>query len=87
MISRGLDFKKTVYRVTTTWWTAIEDVQKNLAQIKPITEKRPGDEDFVIIDYEGLKDGEPFEATKKTENFTMKIGGVPFRKSLMRSRE
>jgi len=30
--------------------------------------------DFVLIDYEGFKDGKPFEETQKTENYTLKVG-------------
>jgi trigger factor len=30
--------------------------------------------DFIVIDYEGFKDGKPYAETAKTENFTMKIG-------------
>jgi trigger factor len=33
-------------------------------------------EDFVLIDYEGFKDGEAFEETQHTENYTMKIGAA-----------
>ena len=50
-------------------------LQKNLAQQKPITEDRAAQkDDFVLVDYEGFKDGKPFAETQKTENFTMKIG-------------
>ena len=50
-------------------------MQKNLAKREPIEEDRPAqDEDFVQIDYEGFKDGKPFEAAEKTTNFVMKLG-------------
>ncbi|RJP82759.1 MAG: trigger factor [Desulfobacteraceae bacterium] len=73
----GLSLTKTMYKVSDKEINAqIEMFRKNLAQLKPVAEKRSAQEgDFVIIDYEGLKDGKPFEETKKTENFTMKIGG------------
>jgi trigger factor len=41
----------------------------------PIEEKRPVAEgDYALIDYEGLKDGQPFTETQKTTDFSMKIG-------------
>ena len=50
-------------------------MQKNLSKREPIEEERPAqDGDFVQFDYEGFKDGQPFEAAEKTENFVMKIG-------------
>jgi trigger factor len=50
-------------------------LQKNLAKQKPLEEERPvQDGDFVLIDYEGFKDGKPFAETAKTENFTLKVG-------------
>jgi trigger factor len=50
-------------------------LQKNLTQREKITEERPiRENDVAVIDYEGFRNGEPFEPTKKTENFTMKVG-------------
>jgi trigger factor len=40
------------------------------------------DGDFVLIDYEGFKDGKPFEHAKKTENYTMKIGAAKIAKEV-----
>lgn len=46
-----------------------------MAQLKTIETERPVQKtDYVMIDYEGFKDGNPFPATDKTENFAMKIG-------------
>ncbi|RPJ82940.1 MAG: trigger factor [Deltaproteobacteria bacterium] len=74
---KGLCLTKTMYKAGEKETRAqIEMFRKNLAQLKPIVDKRPAQQgDFVIIDYEGLKDGVPFDETKKTENFTMKLGG------------
>jgi trigger factor len=79
---KGLSLTKTMYKASDNEVNAqIEMFRKNLAQLKPIAETRPAKEgDFVIIDYEGLKDGAVFEETKKTENFTMKIGARAFSK-------
>ncbi|MBA4366656.1 MAG: trigger factor [Desulfobacterium sp.] len=73
---KGLCLTKTMYKAGEKETdTQIEMFRKNLAQLKPIVGKRPAQKgDFVIIDYEGLKDGVPFDETKKTENFTMKLG-------------
>jgi trigger factor len=73
---KGLTLKKNLYRVTDQEMDAqVEMLQKNLAQQNPITEDRAVQkDDFVLIDYEGFKDGKPFAETQKTENFTMKIG-------------
>ena len=73
---KGLTLKKNLYRVTDQEMDAqVAMLQKNLAQQKPITEDRAAQkDDFVLVDYEGFKDGKPFAETQKTENFTMKIG-------------
>ncbi len=73
---KGLTLKKNLYRVTNQEMDAqVAMLQKNLAQQNPITEDRAAQkDDFVLVDYEGFKDGKPFAETQKTENFTMKIG-------------
>ncbi|HSO67629.1 MAG TPA: trigger factor [Desulfatirhabdiaceae bacterium] len=49
--------------------------QRNLAVMKPISEDRPVQNgDYVIMDYEATKDGNPAEEIGKSENFTCKIG-------------
>lgn len=72
----GLQLKKTLYRATDEEVDAqLQMLRNNLARMVPIEEARPAAEgDYVIIDYEGLKDGKPFTETQRTENFTMKIG-------------
>ncbi|MFO7557330.1 MAG: trigger factor [Desulfobacterales bacterium] len=74
---KGLKLKKTLYQAGDKEVNSqIEMFRKNLAKLEPVKENRAAKKgDYVIIDYEGFKDGKPFEATKKTENFTMKIGG------------
>jgi trigger factor len=53
----------------------LQMLRNNLARMVPIEEARPvADGDYVIVDYEGLKDGKPFAETQRTENFSMKIG-------------
>ena len=73
---KGLTLKKTLYKIADEEMDAqLKMLQKNLAQQIPILEDRAVQEsDFVLIDYEGFKDGKPFAETQKTENITMKIG-------------
>ncbi len=50
-------------------------IQKTMAKKETIKEPRPvKDNDFVLIDYEGFLNGEPFDKTPKIENFLMGIG-------------
>jgi trigger factor len=50
-------------------------IQRNMARQEKIEEDRPVQMgDVAIIDYEGFKDGQPHEATQKTENFGVKVG-------------
>jgi trigger factor len=76
IVFKGLTLKKNLYQVTDEEMDAqLKMLQKNLTQQKPVSEDRGvKKDDFVLIDYEGFKDGEPFAETQKTENFTMKIG-------------
>ena len=79
---KGLTLKKNLYSVSAEEMDAqLKMLQKNLAQQKTLEEDRPAQEgDFVLIDYEGFKDGKPFAETQKTENFTLKIGDGPILK-------
>jgi len=53
----------------------LQALQKNMAKQEKIEEDRPAEkDDFVVIDYEGFKDGASFSETALTENFTLKIG-------------
>jgi len=79
---KGLTIKKNLYKVSAEEMDAqLKMLQKNLAQQKTLEEDRPAREgDFVLLDYEGFKDGKPFAETQKTENFTLKIGDGPILK-------
>lgn len=72
----GLKLKKKLYRASDEELDLqLKMMQKNLAKREPIDEQRPAQTgDFVQVDYEGFKDGVPFEDTKKTENFVIKLG-------------
>jgi trigger factor len=72
----GLKLKKNLYKASDEEVDVqIKMMQKNLAKREPIDEQRPAQRgDFVQVDYEGFKDGQPFDETKKTENFVIKLG-------------
>jgi trigger factor len=71
-----VELKKTLYKMTEAEVDRqIELLRKQLAELVPIEEDRAAmDGDHVLIDYEGRKDGKPFEPTQKTENHGLKLG-------------
>jgi len=73
---KGLKLKEKVHTVTDEEIEAqLRMLQKRSAQLQTVHEDRPVENgDIVIIDYEGLKDGKPFEPARKTENFQVEIG-------------
>jgi trigger factor len=73
---KGLKLKRTHYQFSDDEVdTQLKTLQQNLARHQKISEDRSAKEDdIVLVDYEGLKDGKPFAETAKTENFTLKIG-------------
>ncbi len=72
----GLSLKKTKYEVSDAEIESqIFMIQKTMAKKETVKEARPvKDTDFVLIDYEGLLNGVPFEKTPKIENYLMGIG-------------
>jgi trigger factor len=78
----GLKLKRTNYTVSDEEIDAqLKMLQKNLARHEKIGKKRAAREgDFVLIDFEGFKDGRPFAETAKTENFNLKVGEGPILK-------
>ena len=72
----GLKLKKKVHNVADEEVEAqLKILQKNQAQLRSIEEERPVENgDFVLVDYEGFKDGEPFASAGKTENFHFEVG-------------
>ena len=53
----------------------LQMLQRNMAKQNKIEEDRPVQiGDVAVIDFEGFKDGQPYEPTKKTDNFTVKLG-------------
>lgn len=74
----GINIKKNVYDASDEEVNVqLEMIRKNLAKRVKIDEIRAAVEnDFVLLDYEGLVDGQPFEATPKVENSSHKIGSA-----------
>jgi trigger factor len=73
---KGLELTRSTYAVSDEEIDLqIKMLQRKLAQHKKVEEDRPlRADDVAVIDYEGFKDGQPFEATQRTENFVVKIG-------------
>jgi trigger factor len=73
---KGLRLKKNTYEVTDEdVESQLKILQKGQAQLRSIEEERPVENgDFVLIDYEGFKDGKPFPPASKTENFGVEVG-------------
>jgi trigger factor len=73
---KGIELKKNIYRVQDAEIEVqLKAIQKNLTERKKIEEAREARKgDFLLLDYEGFIDGEPFDALPKTENFTLKVG-------------
>lgn len=73
---KGLELKRTRYGVEDEEVDVqLKVLQQNMAKQVKIDEDRPlRKDDFAVIDYEGLRNGKPYEETAKTENFTLKIG-------------
>jgi trigger factor len=75
----GLNLKRTNYKVSDEEIDAqLKMLQKNFARREKIAKDRAAQEDdFVLIDFEGFKDSQPFAETAKTENFNLQIGKGP----------
>lgn len=77
---KGLKLKKTRYRVEAEEIDAqVERLRKHLARYEPVEEPRPVEKgDFVALDYEGLKDGQPHPAAPFTSDYSIRIGASGF---------
>jgi len=75
----GLTLKRSNYRISDEEIDAqLKMLQKNFARQQKIEKNRAAEpEDFVLIDFEGFKEGRPFAETAKAENFSLKIGEGP----------
>jgi trigger factor len=73
---KELKLKEKVHTVTDEEVEVqLKMLQKRSAELKTVDEDRPVENgDIVIIDYEGLRDGKPFEPARNTENFQVEIG-------------
>lgn len=73
---KGMALEKTKYEVSDgEIESQIHMIQKTMAKKETVKEQRPvKDNDFVLIDYEGFLNDQPFEKTPKIENYVMGIG-------------
>jgi len=72
----GMALEETAYEISEgEIESQIFMIQKTMARKEPVQEERPvKDSDFVLIDYEGFLNGEPFDKTPRIENYVMGIG-------------
>ncbi len=79
---KGLSLKRTNYQVGEEELQAqLSMLQQNMTKQIKIEEDRPiQSDDFVLIDYEGFKDGKPYDETGKTENFSLQVGSAQIAK-------
>jgi len=73
---KGLTLQRTRYEASDSEVDIqLKTLQKNMAKYEKITDNRPvRDGDFVLIDFEGSKDGILVPEFTKVENFSMQIG-------------
>ncbi len=72
----GMELEKPVYEVSEEEVDSqIYMIRKTMASKKRVEEERPvKEDDFVLIDYQGFVDGEPFDKAPLIENYVMAIG-------------
>ena len=72
----GLSLERTRYEASDDEVDVqLKTLQKNMAQHQKISDDRPAqDGDFVLIDFEGSKDGDPVPEFARNENFNLEIG-------------
>ena len=73
---KGLELKRNMYAASDDEVDAqLKALQRSMAQHEKISEDRPAQtDDFVLVNLEGLRDGEPVPEFTKTENFSLQIG-------------
>ena len=73
---KGISLEKNRYVVSDSEIDAqIRMIQKTMAKKQKVTESRAvNDTDFVLIDYQGFLNNQPYEHTPKIENFLYRIG-------------
>ena len=73
---KGLELQRTLYQATDSEVDIqLKTLQKNMAKYEKISDNRPvRDGDFVLIDFDGSKDGAAVPEFAKVENFSMQIG-------------
>jgi trigger factor len=74
-----LSLKRTNYQYSEEEIEAqLKMLQKNMAQHRPVEPPRAAQKgDYILIDFEGFKDGRPFSETPLTKDFNLKLGEGP----------
>lgn len=77
---KGLKLKRTMYSVDESEIDSqIDRLRQHLAEYKPADPPRPVENgDYVTVDYEGFKEGQPFDPTPFTEDFAFQVGSSGF---------
>ena len=72
---KGIYLKKTIYKFSEKEVDAqIEMIRKNMATKEKVKEQRAVQKnDFVLIDYQGFLNDQPFDKTPKIENYVLNI--------------
>ncbi len=75
----GLSLKRTNHRYSDVEIeTQLKMLQKNMAEHRPVEAARAAEKgDYVLIDFEGFKDGRSFSETPLTRDFNLKLGEGP----------
>jgi trigger factor len=78
----GLNLTRTNYTVSDAEIDAqLKMLQRNFARYEKFEKNRAARKgDYVLINFEGFKNGRPFDETARTENFNLKIGEGPILK-------
>lgn len=78
----GLNLTRTNYTVSDAEIDAqLKMLQRNFVRYEKIEKNRAARKgDYVLINFEGFKNGRPFDETARTENFNLKIGEGPILK-------
>ncbi|MCF8024174.1 MAG: trigger factor [Desulfobacteraceae bacterium] len=77
---KGLKLKKTMYSADETEIDSqIERLRQHLAEYKPVDPPRQVEnDDYVTVDYQGFKEGQPFDPLPFTEDFAFQVGSSGF---------
>lgn len=81
---KGLKLQKPIYtQGESELETQLQALQQKMARYEPIPESRSAAQgDYLLVDYEGFFNGQPYAPTQKTEDQMIKIGENPIHPDL-----